>query len=111
LDKIARRHGTTLGALLKLNKMKINEPLSVGRLVKLKETDADQEERSTPAVAVRTGKTEKYTVYRVKKGETLERIARRNGTTIQNLQQLNRMKPSDPLLANKKLKLPQPPPL
>ena len=111
LDKIARRHGTTLGALLKLNKMKINEPLYVGRVVKLKETDADQEERSTPAVAVRTGKTEKYTVYRVKKGETLERIARRNGTTIQNLQQLNRMKPSDPLLANKKLKLPQPPPL
>ena len=111
LDKIARRHGTTLGALLKLNKMKINEPLYVGRLVKLKETDTDQEEPSTPAVAVRTGKTEKYTYYRVKKGETLELIARRNGTTIQNLQHLNRMKPSDPLLANKKLKLPQPPPL
>ena len=111
LDKIARRHGTTLGALLKLNKMKINEPLPVGRVVKLRETDADQEKSSTPAVAARTGKTEKYTYYRVKKGETLELIARRNGTTIQNLQQLNRMKPSDPLLANKKLKLPQPPPL
>ncbi len=111
LDRIARRHGTTFGALLKLNKMKINEPLYVGRIVKLRETDADREEPSTPAVAARTGKTEKYTYYRVKKGETLELIARRNGTTIRNLQQLNRMKPSDPLLANQKLKLPQPPSL
>ena len=111
LDKIARRHGTTLGALLKLNKIKINEPLYVGRLVKLKETDADQEDSTTPVVPAKTGRTEKYTYYRVKKGETLDLIARRNGTTIQNLQQLNRMKPSDPLLANKKLKLPQTPPL
>jgi N-acetylmuramoyl-L-alanine amidase len=111
LDKIARRHGTTLGALLKINKMKINEPLSVGRVVKLKEMDGDREEPSTRASGARAVKTDKYTYYRVKKGETLELIARRNGTTIQNLQQLNRMKPSDPLLANKKLKLPQNPPL
>ncbi len=111
LDKIARRHGTTLGALLKLNKMKINEPLYIGRVVKLRETDADREAPSTHAAAAETAKAEKYTYYRVKKGETLELIARRNGTTIQNLQQLNRMKPSDPLLANKKLKLPQNPPL
>ena len=111
LDRIARRHGTTLGALLKLNKMKIKEPLYVGRLVKLKETDADREAPSPRAAAVRTSRTEKYIFYRVKRGETLELIARRNGTTIQNLQQLNGMKPSDPLLANKKLKLPQNPPL
>jgi LysM repeat protein len=43
----------------------------------------------------------------VKRGETLDMIARRNSTTIQNLRQLNGMKPSDPLLANQKLKLPQ----
>ena len=83
----------------------------MGRLVKLKETDADREAPSPRAAAVRTSRTEKYIFYRVKRGETLELIARRNGTTIQNLQQLNGMKPSDPLLANKKLKLPQNPPL
>jgi membrane-bound lytic murein transglycosylase D len=49
---------------------------------------------------------EKFTYYRVKKGETLEIIARRSGTTISQLRQLNRMKPSDPLLADQKLKLP-----
>jgi N-acetylmuramoyl-L-alanine amidase len=107
LDKIARRHDTTLSALLKLNKMKLNDSLHVGRMVKLKETDADREESSTRTAAAKKIKKDKYTYYRVKKGETLDMIARRNSTTIQNLRQLNRMKPSDPLLANQKLKLPQ----
>jgi LysM repeat protein len=51
-------------------------------------------------------KKEKYTYHRVRRGETLDIIARRNGTTIGELRQLNRMKPSDPLLADRKLKLP-----
>ena len=107
LDKIARRHDTTVSALLKLNKMKLNDSLHVGRMVKLKETDADREESSTRTVAAKKMKKNKYTYYRVKRGETLDMIARRNSTTIQNLRQLNGMKPSDPLLANQKLKLPQ----
>jgi LysM repeat protein len=111
LDKIARRHDTTLSALLKLNKMKLSDSLYVGRMVKLKETDADREESSTGTAAAKKMKKDKYTYYRVKKGETLDMIARRNSTTIQNLRQLNRMKPSDPLLANQKLKLPQNPSL
>ena len=107
LDKIARRHDTTVSALLKLNKMKLNDSLHVGRMVKLKETDADREESSIRTATAKKMKKNKYTYYRVKKGETLDMIARRNSTTIQNLRQLNRMKPSDPLLANQKLKLPQ----
>jgi N-acetylmuramoyl-L-alanine amidase len=107
LDKIARRHDTTVSALLKLNKMKLNDSLHVGRMVKLKETDADREESSTRTATAKKMKKNRYTYYRVKKGETLDMIARRNSTTIQNLRQLNRMKPSDPLLANQKLKLPQ----
>jgi N-acetylmuramoyl-L-alanine amidase len=107
LDKIARRHDTTVSALLKLNKMKLNDSLHVGRMVKLKETDADREESSIRTATAKKMKKNKYTYYRVKKGETLDMIARRNSTTIQNLRQLNGMKPSDPLLANQKLKLPQ----
>jgi N-acetylmuramoyl-L-alanine amidase len=107
LDKIARRHDTTVSALLKLNKMKLNNSLHVGRMVKLKETDADREESSIRTATAKKMKKNKYTYYRVKKGETLDMIARRNSTTIQNLRQLNGMKPSDPLLANQKLKLPQ----
>ena len=107
LDKIARRHDTTVSALLKLNKMKLNNSLHVGRMVKLKETDADREESSIRTATAKKMKKNKYTYYRVKRGETLDMIARRNSTTIQNLRQLNGMKPSDPLLANQKLKLPQ----
>jgi N-acetylmuramoyl-L-alanine amidase len=107
LDKIARRHDTTISALLKLNKMKLTDSLHVGRMVKLKATDADREESSTRTATAKKMKKDKYTYYRVKKGETLDIIARRNSTTIQNLRQLNGMKPSDPLLANQKLKLPQ----
>ena len=87
--------------------MKLNDSLHVGRMVKLKETDADREESSARTAAAKKMKKNKYTYYQVKKGETLDMIARRNSTTIQNLRQLNGMKPSDPLLANQKLKLPQ----
>jgi N-acetylmuramoyl-L-alanine amidase len=107
LAKIAKRHATPLNELLKINRMNLRDPLLAGRVIKIKEKPSGKEtkamvKKETPA------QKEKgiFTFYRVKKGETLEIIARRNGTTINQLRQLNRMKPSDPLLADQKLKLP-----
>jgi N-acetylmuramoyl-L-alanine amidase len=107
LAKIAQKHATPLNELLKINRMKLKDPLLAGRMIKIKERPAGKETRTrvTTGAPTQTGK-EKFTYYRVKKGETLEIIARRNGTTISQLRQLNRMKPSDPLLADRKLKLP-----
>ena len=107
LAKIAQKHATPLNELLKINRMKLKDPLLAGRMIKIKERPAGKETRAsvTTGAPTQTGK-EKFTYYRVKKGETLEIIARRNGTTISQLRQLNRMKPSDPLLADRKLKLP-----
>jgi N-acetylmuramoyl-L-alanine amidase len=107
LPKIAKKHNTTLNTLLKINKMKLKDPIYAGRMIKIKEKQPEKEARAivNKDASVET-KKEKYTYYRVKKGETLEIIARRNGTTISQLRQLNRMKPSDPLLADRKLKLP-----
>lgn len=107
LAKIAQKHATPLNELLKINRMKLKDPLLAGRMIKIKERPAGKETRMsvTTGAPTQTGK-EKFTYYRVKKGETLEIIARRNGTTISQLRQLNRMKPSDPLLADRKLKLP-----
>ena len=107
LAKIAKKHNTPLNVLLKINKMKLRDPIFAGRVIKIKDRPTEKE---TTAV-VNNGpsgkkKKEKFTYHRVKKGETLDIIARRNGTTIGELRQLNRMKPSDPLLADKKLKLP-----
>jgi N-acetylmuramoyl-L-alanine amidase len=107
LEKIAKKHNTTLAALLKLNQMKLKDPLLAGRMIKIKEKPAGKETRATlKKGAPARAEKEKFTFYRVKKGETLEIIARRSGTTISQLRQLNRMKPSDPLLADQKLKLP-----
>lgn len=107
LEKIAKRHNTTLAALLKLNEMKLKDPIFSGRLIKIKDRPVEKEARTVVKKGTSTQtKKGKFTYYRVKKGETLDIIARRNGTTISQLRLLNRMKPSDPLLADQKLKLP-----
>jgi len=107
LAKIAQKHATPLNELLKINRMKLKDPLLAGRMIKIKERPAGKETRAILKKGAPTqAEKEKFTYYRVKKGETLEIIARRNGTTISQLRQLNRMKPSDPLLADQKLKLP-----
>ncbi|MFH1080083.1 MAG: N-acetylmuramoyl-L-alanine amidase [Pseudomonadota bacterium] len=107
LAKIAKKHDTSLNILLKINKMKLRDPIFAGRVIKIIDRPVEKE-----AIAVvkkspsGQKKKEKFTYHRVKKGETLDIIARRNGTTIGELRQLNRMNPSDPLLADQKLKLP-----
>jgi len=105
LDKIARRHNTTISALLKLNNMKMKEHLYVGRKLKV-HTHADEGEvKKTVVVESKT-----YT-YRVKEGDTLDKIARRCKTSISELRRLNQMKRADVLLVNQKLKLPSNPSL
>jgi N-acetylmuramoyl-L-alanine amidase len=109
LAAIAQKHGTTLNALLKLNLMKLRDPLFAGRVIKIRD-DSDDKKTATalkPDVSDRTGK-ERFTYYRVKRGETLGLIANKKGVTIDQLRELNRMKPSDPLLADQRLKLPLP---
>ncbi len=107
LAKIAKKHDTPLNVLLKVNKMKLSDPIYAGRVIKIQDRPAEKE---TAAAVVKDlsnqKKKEKYTYHRVRRGETLEIIARRNSTTIGELRQLNRMKPSDHLLADRKLKLP-----
>jgi LysM repeat protein len=112
LAKIAKKHDTPLNILLKINNMKLRDPIFAGRVIKIKDMSVEKE---TTAV-VKKGlsgqkKKDEFTYHRVKKGETLDIIARRNGTTIGELRQLNCMKPSDPLLADRKLKLPLQPSL
>jgi N-acetylmuramoyl-L-alanine amidase len=112
LAKIAKKHDTPLNILLKINKMKLRDPIFAGRVIKIK--DMSVEKKTTVVVKKSPSgqkKKDEFTYHRVKKGETLDIIARRNGTTIGELRQLNRMKPSDPLLADRKLKLPLQPSL
>ncbi|HPJ96503.1 MAG TPA: N-acetylmuramoyl-L-alanine amidase [Syntrophales bacterium] len=100
LTRIADRFGMTLGSLLTLNRLKSEEPLHVGKRLRIegvapeakinqkKERDADK-----------TKKQDKrpLTTYRVKSGDTLLTIARRQGVSVGTLLKLNDMKLDDPL--------------
>lgn len=100
LGRIADRYGMTLGRLLAINQLKPEDPLYVGKRLKIegvppeakigekKERDADKAQKQDKR-SVRT--------YRVKTGDTLITIARRQGVPVGTLLKLNDMKLDDPL--------------
>jgi len=100
LDKVAKKHNTTVSVLLKLNRMKLKDPLYAG--TKLKVTEIEKEGKQKHKKAASSGPL----TYRVKKGDTLDKIARKHNTSISELRRLNRMKRSDVLYFDQKLKLP-----
>jgi len=114
LDKIARRHNTTISALLKLNKMKLKESLYVGKKIKVPTKDKEIAEKkkdgavkaSTVAVSSASKPEPVVSVYTVKKGDTVEKIAKNHNTTISALLKLNNMKLKEPLYFGRKLKVP-----
>lgn len=114
LEKIALRNNTTITELMKLNNIKKGRSLHAGRRIRIA---ADPEpEKEAPAAKPEAARTVKnkgkkkektdYSIYVVRKGETLEKIAVRNNTTIAALLKINHMKMKDSLLAGKRLKIP-----
>ena len=106
LTRIAVKYDTTVNALLKLNHMKLDDPLYADRLLKIRELKVDKKERVVPlkVSAPSTRRPEIHT-YKVKKGDTLTRIAVKYDTTVNALLKLNHMKLDDPLYANQILRL------
>jgi N-acetylmuramoyl-L-alanine amidase len=106
LEKIAARHDTTVADLLKLNDMKLKDPLWVDR--KLKVPAAEKEKgREAPAEKKAAAKTKKKpSTYVVKKGDTLEKIASKHSTSIAALMKVNKIKLNEPLYVNRKLIIP-----
>ncbi|MBI4633624.1 MAG: N-acetylmuramoyl-L-alanine amidase [Deltaproteobacteria bacterium] len=118
LGKIAARHNTTLGALLKLNRMKLGAPLYVGRKIKLEEVQkvaagkkgkqaggaGKGGPRTTVVKAPPAASAASF--YRVRKGDTLAKVASKHKTTISVLLKLNHIRMKDPLYVNQKLILP-----
>ncbi|MBU1183604.1 MAG: N-acetylmuramoyl-L-alanine amidase [Proteobacteria bacterium] len=108
LGKIARSHNTSIAVLLKLNAMKLHDFLPVGRLLKLPSAKAERRmaEKQTAAGKPSGPKNAATRVYLIKRGDTLSGIARRHGTTIRVLMELNHLKGSEPLHVDRKLILP-----
>jgi N-acetylmuramoyl-L-alanine amidase len=95
LAKIADRNGTTVAELLTLNNMKLKDPLYVDRKLKVPAPPLKEEEKAAPEVIT----------YQVKKGDTLEKIALMHHTTVRSIRTLNNLKPNDPMVAGRKLKV------
>jgi N-acetylmuramoyl-L-alanine amidase len=108
LQGIARRQGTSVGVLLKLNRMKLNDPLYVNRMLKVTGGTAEVADEKRPAAGAKPPPVKKagQVVYRVKRGDTLAEIARRHGTTVRVLGELNNLIPNAPLFVGRKLILP-----
>ncbi len=94
LNSIARHHQTTLAVLLKLNQLRINDPLYVGRKILV------------PA-AQKTSDARPLTRYVVKKGDTWYSLAKSSAITVEELRRLNNMTDNDALLLGQKIKLPK----
>ncbi len=112
LDSIAREHHITVAELRKLNDMKNGDALLAGTKIKIPETAsaAESKEGRTHTPAEATGARKKkfdHITYRVKRGDTLDTIARKHKTPIDVLLSLNKMKLNDPLYANQSLKVPR----
>ncbi len=94
LHLIAVRHETTLATLLKLNKLKINAPLFVGKKILV------------PA-ATETASVKPLKRYVVKKGDTLFSLAKSNAISVEELRRLNNMSADEALRLGQKIKVPQ----
>ena len=105
LEIIARKHETTLTALLKLNNMKPRDPLYAGKIVKIREAERPGGSEKT-AKKKADGSTPPTAIYIVKRGDSLDTIARKHKTTVSTLKDLNQGKRLAPLYVDQRLKIP-----
>lgn len=102
LEKIARRNGTTVKRLCQLNGISQYKTLHPGDRLKVSGSAAKSSGNS--GVSGNNGNSGAST-YTVKSGDTLYSIAKRNGTTVKKLCQLNGIRENSKLRIGQKLKL------
>lgn len=110
LFKIAAKHHTEVGALLKFNGMNLNDPLYVGQVLKVALSDGERKDKKEEKKAKGNRASQAVpspAVHKVKKGDTLAKIAVQYRTKMSVLMKLNHLKLHDPLYAGSELKLPR----
>jgi N-acetylmuramoyl-L-alanine amidase len=112
LFSVARRFDAKVGVLLKLNNLKLEEPVFDGQEIivpvdKTKnEADVNINNRSSERAIKSKNQRKPSKFYTVKKGDTLFLIAKKNSTTLEKLLNINNMKVADPLLYGQRIKIP-----
>ena len=105
LEKIARRNGTTVKRLCQLNGISQNKVLHPGDRLKVSGSAAKSSgSASSAGVSGNSGNSGSST-YTVKSGDTLYSIAKRNGTTVKRLCQLNGISENGKLRVGQKIKI------
>ncbi len=99
LAEVARRHGVSLNSLMNANPGVVPNRLRVGQRIRIPGASDGGEEvattvttpaRSSSASAAPARSAAKTTTYKVRRGDNLSSIADRFGTTVANLQSLNK---------------------
>lgn len=98
LEKIARRNGTTVRRLCQLNGIKETKILHPGDRLKVSGN-------ASPTPPKVSGQGSGRNTYTVRSGDTLSKIARRHGTSVKRLCQLNGIKENSTLRVGQKLKV------
>ncbi len=114
LEKIAARQDTTVASLLELNRMKLRDHIYPGQVIVIrraaaggdndKKTTRGDGEKKSPRKTVKA--KPRTMIYIVKKGDSLDAIARKNNTTVSALKELNQGKRLSPLYVDQRLKIP-----
>ena len=105
LEKIARRNGTTVKRLCQLNGINANSTLRVGQRLKVSGSASKSGKASQSTQTSQKTQSKASATYTVRNGDTLYSIAKRNGTTVKKLCQLNGISENAKLRVGQKLKL------
>jgi len=97
LYTIAHKNHTTIDTLRKINHLKKGEVLKIGKVITL---PTNKKTKVARIIRVKTK------AYRIKKGDTLTKIAKKHHTTITRLVEINHLKSSSMLRVGKSIKVP-----
>ncbi len=104
LAVIAKKHGVTLKALEAANPGVDSRRLKIGQIVKIPAGGKPAGASPVPGTSAAAPSAESGT-YKVKKGDTLTGIAKKNGTTAKELKRVNNLK-TDQIKVDQVLKVP-----
>jgi membrane-bound lytic murein transglycosylase D len=111
LSSIARKYGTSVKAIARLNNISNTRKIIAGRVLKIPGgyvASAQKASRSSTSTSSSKGTTTSGSnVHRVEKGQTLTTIARKYNTTISALASLNNIRNPRQLQSGQLLKIPQ----
>lgn len=120
LDKIARSHGMDPSALRKMNDMNRSAKLRRGQVIKLASAKSESSvnladvpscDISAMAGSRKSSKNRPLDICTVNRGDTLDKVAKRNSLSIKELCKLNGLRKSARLQPGQKLNLSRPEPV